>query len=154
MRIYTASLETASLATARSLMLLENPADTALLIMNASAVAPDDDTNEQLDITFQRITTFGTPTGTAVIPALNSPGDAASGVTVTADITASEPTYTVNTEVGHEGGPSVGNGWRYDPLVLERMMEVSPNTDIGLRLLTATTARTLVVRITFMEIGG
>lgn len=154
MRVYTASLETGSVSTARSLMLLENPTDTALLIIGASVIAPDDDTNEQMDITLQTITTFGTPIGTAVTPAPHSPGDAASGVTATGDITAAEPTYTASTEVGHEGASSIG-GWRYDPLTLERAKEVSPNTDMGIRLLTApNTAKTLVVRITFIEIGG
>ena len=154
MRVYTASLETGSVSTARSLMLLENPTDTALLIIGASVVAPDDDANEQMDIALQTITTFGTPTGTSVTPAPHSPGDSASGVTVTGNITADEPTYTTSTEIGHEGSSSVG-GWRYDPGILERAMEVSPNTDIGLRLLAAPdAAKTLVVRITFIEIGG
>ena len=154
MRVYTVSFETPPISTARSLFLLENPTDTALLIIEASVVASQNQLNEQNHFNFQRITTFGTPTGTAVTPAPHSPGDPASGVTVTANITADEPTYTASTQIGSRAASSLG-GWSYDPLTLERAMEVAPNTDIGLRMVDSlSTARNFVFAITFIEIGG
>lgn len=153
MRVYTASIETASISAAKTLMSIQNPADQALVILSAEVVAPDDDTNEQLHIAFQRITSGAPGTGTAVTPAKTQTGDPASGVTCTADITASEPTYTASTEHGMAGASSLG-GWRYLPTLAEALT-LSPSENIGLRLLTAPgTAKTLTVRVTFGEIGG
>lgn len=154
MRLYTAHFETGFVSTARSLMLLENPADTALLIIGASVVASGDERNEQNHFALQRITTFGTPTGSAASVSPSSPGDPASGVTATADITAGEPTYTASTSTGSNAASSIG-GWVYDPRILERAMEVSPSTDIGLRMFdTPQFPKLFVIQITFIEIGG
>lgn len=155
MRVYTSTIETVSTGAAKTLSTIQNPSDQVCQILEAHVVAPDDDTNEQLDIAFQKITSLGTPTGTAVTPTKHMTGSPAAGVTTTMDITASEPTYgAANVDViGRQGASSLG-GWHYQP-PRGAELTLSPGENWGLRLLTAPgTSKTLTVQITFAEIGG
>ncbi len=151
-RVYTASIETATATAAQTLLLLEVPATVAVIIHSAEVVAPDDDTNEQIHITLQRLAAVTTPTGTAVTPAKHATGDAASVCSVIGDVTASEPSYDSNTELGNSGASSLG-GWRFEPVIAERP-EVPPSDAIGLRILTDRgTSKTLTARLTYEEVG-
>lgn len=152
-RIYSLGAKTASITAAKTLMLIENPAATVLLLRGAHVVAPDNDTNEQLDLVLQRGNVIGTPTGTGVTPAPHSQGDSASGVTATADLTVEPTSYTASTEIAFRGGSSLG-GYHYDPPEKE-MAEVSPSEFWGLRMLTAMgSAKILSVDVIIEELGG
>ncbi len=152
---YTMSGPTASFTTApRTLAYIEVATDVVVILISTEVVAPDNDTNEQLDIAWQRITTLGTPTATTIVPRVHQQGFTAAGSVTRLDVTASEPTtYTAATEIGRAGASSLG-GWRYEPAPEERIA-MSPDSDWGLRILTTMgTAKILTVRFTFMELGG
>lgn len=152
-RFYTIPFETAAGdGTARTLMLLENPADTVLKIVGINVVAVDNDTNEQLNLRFQRVNVIGTPVGTAVTPTQHSTGDSASGITATADLSTEPTSYLASTEIGFRGASSLG-GYIYDPP--ERaQLEISPDQDWGLRVIDAFTAKSLSIEIVIEELGG
>ena len=151
-RIYEVSFPCVTVTSAQTLLYLTAPSTMCGRIRYASAVIADVDTNEQTYCTLQRITTLGTPTGTTVVPAKTSPGDAASSFTCKADITAAEPSYTADTEVGHEANPSL-SGWRFQPLRPEEYMDIAPSASVGVRLRGAIASSTVVVRVVFEEIG-
>ena len=152
MRYYSVSMETSSISAAKTLLYLTTPNDMVVQIVSVEVVAPDDDTNEQMHCTLQRITTLGTPTATAQTAAPHASGDAAATVTIAGDVTASEPTYTANTEIGEAGAPSL-TGYRQEWPDPHARPTVPPSSNIGLRLLTAPgTAKTLTVRMTFCEV--
>jgi hypothetical protein len=149
--VYTATYRITGLSAARTLMYLKAPADKVLEILSASVTNEGNETNEQLLCTLQRITTEGTPTATAVTPARHEPGDQAAGATVKANVTASEPTYTADTEIGREGFSSLG-GWYFDPTPEER--PIIPGQGLmGLRLISTPAAFDGVAKITWREIG-
>src|SRR5262245_8998228 len=137
MRVYTSSIETSSINAAKTLSTIQNPNDQVCVILEAHVSAPDDDVNEQLDIAFQKITSLGSPTGTAVTPTKHMTGSPSAGVTTTMDVTASEPTYgAANVDVvGRQGASSLG-GWHYTP-TFQNALYMSPSENWGLRLLTA-----------------
>lgn len=149
--VYTATVAITGLAAAKTLMYLTAPADKVVEILSASVTNEDTETNEQLKCCLQRVTS-GTPTATTLTPSKHEAGDQAAGSTVKGNVTASEFTYTANTEIGNEGASSLG-GWRYQPIPEERPI-VAGQLSIGLRLITATiTAINAVVTLTFREIG-
>lgn len=154
--IYTASYRLSGVTiTARTLMYLTTPSTAVVALLAAHVTNDDNDTNEQMRLALQRITSLGTPTATAVTPAPHESGDQAAGSTVAANITASEPTYgaaNVST-YGHAGVPSL-HGWHFEPLTDAQQVFVAPATSIGLRLLADLAANTsLDIEITFREIG-
>lgn len=152
-QVYEASIETVSAVSAKTLMYIEVATTVAVLLHYVEVTAAHNDTNEQLEITIQQITTLGTPTATTITPAKLVGGNAVPDSVVKGDVTASEPTYTANTDIGHMGASSLG-GWRYDPAGGPKL-EMSPNSDWGIRLVTAMgTAKALSVRMIFEEIGG
>jgi hypothetical protein len=124
----------------------------AVIIHSAEVVAPDDDTNEQLHITLQRLATVATPTGTTLVAAKHAQGDPVSACSVVGDVTAAEPTYDAGTRIGESGASSLG-GWRFEPVVAERP-EIPPSEAMGLHIVTARgTSKTLTARITYEEVG-
>lgn len=149
--VYTASYRISGLAAAKTLMYLTAPASAVVEILSASVTNEANETNEQILCTFQKIGTLGTPTATTVTPAKHEDGDQAAGSTVKANVTASEPTYTADTEIAREGTSSLG-GWFYTPVPEERKY-VPPSGSIGLRVINAPTSFDAVVRLTFREIG-
>lgn len=149
--VYTASIKISALTAAKTLAYITAPAGAAIEIISAYVTNESNETNEQCACTLQRITTLGTPTGTSLTPAKTEAGDQASGATVVGNITANEPTYTSNTDHGHDGFPSIG-GWAYTPVWEERMY-IAPGASVGLRNLNSLTSTDVDVRITWREIG-
>lgn len=154
MRVYTATMKTSSGTGPKTFAYITTPSTMVAKILSAAVVAPDDDVNEQMDISIHKITSLGTPTATTITPTKHENGDAAAASTVKMDVTGSEPTYdSANTNVvGREGAPSLG-GWRYQPSKGEELV-IPPSTSWGIRLNTAFgTSRAVTVRLTFGEIG-
>ena len=153
-RTYTASIKTTSaLTNASTLLYITAPADMVVEIISARVVAPDNDTNEQLDLGLNAITSLGTPNATTVTPGNHEVGDAASTVTSKGEVTASEPTYSSTRVIGRGDGASSLGGWHHRPDRDERIV-LSPSESWGLRLFTAITAKSLACEITYREIGG
>jgi len=151
-RVYTATIDCASRTIAQTLVFIEVPSTVAVIIHSAEVVAPDDDTNEQIHCTLQRLATVATPTATTMTPSKHSNGDAVSVCNVFGDATAGEPTYDANTRIGESGASSLG-GWRFEPVISERP-EVPPGAGMGLHIVTVrNTTKSLTARITYEEIG-
>lgn len=150
--VYTVTYHISDLDVEKTLILLSAPADKVVEVLSASVTNDDNAVNEQFQCTLQRVQTLGSPTGTSATPAKHEEGDQSAGSTVLANITASEPTYAANTEIGREATSSVG-GWYFDPTPEERPT-VKPSGTIGLRHLgTLGTGFGAVIRVTFREIG-
>ena len=150
--VYEGFISITGLNSARTLMYLTSPSTAAIEILEASVTTKGSNvTNQQLECCLQRITTLGTPTGTAITAAKMENGDAASAATCVGNITASEPTYTNNTVIGGEGFSSLG-GWRYQPIPEDRMV-MPPSSNIGLKLVGSITSCDADVRLVWREIG-
>jgi hypothetical protein len=149
--VYEAVYKISGVAAAKTLAYLTAPATAIVEILGASVTDASNETNEQLDCFIKKIGTLGTPTATSLTPSKTEDGDQAAGSTVKANVTASEPTYTSNTEVGWEGASSL-SGWFYDPIPEERKY-VPPGGSVGIYLNQAITAADLVVRLRFREVG-
>jgi hypothetical protein len=149
--VYTAEIEIASLSAAKTVMLLELPADIVVEILSAHITNMDNDSNEQLEAGLFEVTTIGSPTGTAVTPEPHE-GVLAAGTTATGDLSA-EPTAYNGKGYDRQGFSNLA-GYRYDPIPEERAI-LSPSADVGLRLLSApATAFKAACQIVFREIGG
>lgn len=153
-QVYEASFSIAGLTTSRTLMWQTAPADAITAIMSAHVTNATNETNEQFEVVFQRITTLSTPTSTAVVPGPKNVGYTTSGVTMEANVTSGESTYpSVNVqEAGKQGAASLG-GWHFEPPPDERFV-TSAADNTGLRLLASVTAFDAKVTWTFDEIGG
>lgn len=149
--VYTASYRISGLSAAKTLMYVTAPSTKVVEILSASLCNETNETNEQLLCTLQTVNSLGTPTATTVTPAKHEAGDQAAGSTVKANVTASEPTYVSDTEIGREGFSSLG-GYYYDPMPEERPT-IAPSATMGLRIINAPTSFDAVVKITFREIG-
>lgn len=149
--VYEAVIKISGLTTARTLAYITTPATAVVEIIGASVTNASNETNEQMECALQRIGTLGTPTATTLTPSKDEAGDQAAASTVKGNVTASEPTYTANTELGYEGAPSLG-GWVFEPGAMERPI-IAPSTSMGLRLLQTITSVDAVVRVRFREIG-
>ena len=150
--VYEASLQISGLNAARTLLYLTAPSGKCVEVLSASVTNATNETNEQLECCLQRITTLGTPTGTALTPTKMEQGDQAAGSTAVGNVTASEPTYTSNTQIGRRGFPSLG-GWEFAPVPEERPV-IAPSESWGLRILAApSSAIDADVRVVFREIG-
>jgi hypothetical protein len=149
--VYTATYTISGLTTARTLMYITAAATHVVEIVSARVANKSNETNEQMEITLQKVATLGTPTATTVTPAKDEAGDQAAACTVKANVTASEPSYTANTEVGYDGESSLA-GYLYEPPDKLRPV-IAPSATWGLRLMTAVTSLDAVVRIRFREIG-
>lgn len=151
--VYEASHKISALATAATLMYITAPANKVVEILSIEVTDATNETNEQMEITFQLISSLGTPTATTVTPSKLEQGDQAAGSTVKAAVTASEPTYSSGpaVEVGRAGVATLG-GYRYAPVPEERPV-VAGGASWGLRLLANITAIDAVVVMRFREIG-
>ena len=151
--IYTVQEKCTGLTAARTLLFIDAPSDGIVRILSASITNPLNETNEQLEACLQRITTLGTPTATTLTPAKHEEDSPAFSGVVKGNVSASEPTYTANTEMGYEGFGSL-TGWFFRPTPLE-IVCCAPSSDIGLRLLTTSfTSVDLIASMTFEKIGG
>jgi hypothetical protein len=149
--VYEASIHIAGLNGLKTLILLEVPAGKTLEILSASVTNATNNTNQQLEAGFYNVTTLGSPAGTSVTPWQNEQGDAASSVTVLANLTAEPTTYNATSFAGM-GFASLA-GWQYQPVPEERLI-MSPSKNWGLRLTdTAPTAFDCDARVSWREIG-
>jgi hypothetical protein len=149
--VYSAHIAISGLAAAKTLMYITAPANKVVEILSASITNDSNETNEQCFAGFQRISSLGTPTATTLTPGQSEAGDQAAGSTVKGNVTASEPTYAADTEIGKEGFSSLG-GWYFDPTPEERPI-IGGAASLGLRLFNSPTAFDAMVRITFRELG-
>lgn len=150
--VYNAQVQVTGVTTGKTLIYVTAPATAAVEILSANVTAIGSNvTNQNMECTLQRVGTLGTPTGTSLTASKSENGDQAAGSTVVGNVTASEPTYTNNTQVGKEGAASLG-GWRYQPVPEERMV-IPPSGTVGLRLLTTLTSTDLNAQLQFREIG-
>lgn len=149
--MYTATYRISGLNAAKTLMYITAPSNKNIRLFSASVTDETNETNEQLICTFQRISSLGTPTATAVTPAPHETGDQAASATVKANVTASEPSFASDTELGREGFSSLG-GWYFDPTPEERPV-FAGGASWGIRILNAPTSFDAVVRVTFCEEG-
>ncbi|GEM_PF-7101393 len=149
--VYTAEIEIASVSAAKTLLLLEAPADGVLEILSANVTNMNNDSNEQLEAGLFEVTTKGTPAGTSVTPTKHEPGDQASSATATGDLTA-EPSAYDTKAIDRQGFSNLA-GYRYDPIPEERPV-VKPGGLVGLRLLAApATAAKMTAQIVYRQIG-
>ncbi len=151
--VYVAEAIITGVTAAQTLMYLESPADAVIEILSALVTQIDIDTSEQLEFSLTRITSLGTPTtSTTVTPEKTEQGSPAAGSIVKADVTASEPTYHT-VDYDHQGVSNLA-GYEFLPPPEGRVL-ISPNSDVGIRLLNNPLAATaFVVQMTFREIGG
>jgi hypothetical protein len=156
--VYTVNYRVAALAAARTLVYCTAAATHLLELLYTEVSNESNETNEQVVLAWQRITTLGTPTATTVTPTKAEKGDQAAASTWKANVTASEPTYgaiaqggAIVDAVGLKGVPSLG-GYIYAPAPEERQMFAASDS-WGLRLLNAPTAFDLVLEVRFREVG-
>jgi hypothetical protein len=151
--VYEASFQISALSAAKTLAYITAPSNKVVEILSASVTNADNETNEQLEIGWSKISTLGTPTGTTITPTKMEQGDQAASSTVKGNVTGSEPTYASapSIEVGREGVPSLG-GWRYAPVPEERLV-IAGGDSWGLYNYNSITALKASVRIVFREIG-
>lgn len=149
---YTAQAKASTISAALTLLYITAPANKVITILSTYiGTAGSNTTNQQLEATWQLVGTLGTPTGTAVTPTPTEQGDGASGATVVATITASEPTYTAGKLHGHGGFSSLG-GYQYAPLPEERFV-IAGGATWGLRMLSTPTSTDFVTEVTYVECG-
>jgi hypothetical protein len=147
--VYTAATKIAALNASKTLAYLTAPATKAIEIIAVTVTNESNANNFQGQIAIQNITSLGTPTATSVTPTPHESGDQAAGSVTKFNVTASEPTY--GTVITQEGFASLV-GYRHEPAPEERII-VTPNTSIGIRMITTPTAFDCDVRVTFREIG-
>lgn len=144
---YEAEIAISGLSSARTLLYWTAPAAKAVEVLLATVGNCSNETNEQIQLAWQRVNALGTPTGTALTPTPCQQGDQAAGSTVVGNVTASEPSYVANTKIGAQGVPSL-QGYRYD-----EPFTIQPGATYGLRLLTGPTAFDAQVNVRAREIG-
>lgn len=147
--VYTAGITIPGLASAKTLLLLQPPANMVVEILSVAINNLNSETSEQLAAEVSFVNVTGSPTGDSVTPTKHEIGDAAAGSTVTGDLDA-EPTSYLNPI--DKQGFNVLSGYRYDPIPEERPI-VKAGSLIGLRLLTAPTAFDAYAQIVYREIG-
>lgn len=152
--VYRANLTVSGLTAGRTLMYLTAPSGKVVEIISAR-IGPSGSnvTNQNLNAAFQKVGTLGTPTvGATLTPTKMEQGDQVAGSTVKGTVTASEPTYTADTQVDRQGFASLA-GYLHGPVPEERLV-IAPSDTWGLRLLTSSfTSADFDVEIVFREIG-
>ena len=154
MRVYDAFIKISGLNSARTLLYVTVASNKIVRLLHTSVTDASNETNEQLEVVWQKITTVGTPTKTDITPTKHDQGDAASGATVAGNVTASEPTYTANVVFGQQGFPSLtGYLWPPTPLPLVAYRVFTVGDSWGLRLLSTPTAFDAIILATWGEEG-
>jgi hypothetical protein len=148
--VYTASIDISSFASAKTLMLIRTPSTAVIELLNVHVTNLDVEVSEQLSIGLFRVSTIGSPTGTAITPEKHETGDAASAATVTGNLTV-EPTSYATVPIDKQGTNNLA-GYHYDPIPEERPI-IPPSSGIGVRMLVAPTAFNCSIKVTFREIG-
>ena len=157
--VYVANYRIATVTTGpKTLMYVTAPAAVAVEVIAASVTNENNESNEQMILCIQKITTLGTPTATTITPAKVEAGDQAAASTVKANVTASEPTYgaiaqgaAIADVHGLQGIPSL-NGWTLGDFV-ERRLVIPPSVSYGLRLVLTVASVDLAIEWVFREVG-
>ncbi len=149
---YTATIKISALAAAKTLIYITAPSNRLVEVLDTHIGPDSNTTNQELEATWQRISTLGTPTGTTITPAPQEKGDQAAASTVVGNITASEPTYAANTDIGHKGFSSLG-GLDLTPIPEARGPYIQGSDTWGLRMISAPTSMDTQVTVVFREMG-
>lgn len=154
MRKYTAEYVITSLSTAKTLLLGQAPSTMVIIILNVTVKDLNTPTVEQWEVSVNRVTTRGSPTGTSISAGnvqKGSKGDGNTSVTWLADLTAEPTTYDAN-PLDHDGVPNTP-GYRYEPS-LEDRPEISPSESFGIRMIGTPAATKVRVSVSYLELGG
>jgi hypothetical protein len=150
--VYTGEIKISGLATAKSLLLATIPTNKVVEILETHVSNSSNETNEQIEITWAKVTTLGTPVGTAITPTPTEAGDQAAGLTTFIMNLTTEPTTVSTTLVhDHEGVPSL-TGYHKEPVPEARLYMTGGDTWV-LKNLAALTAADVVVNVKFRVIG-
>ena len=154
MRVYDAVIKISGLNSARTLLYITVATNDLVRPIHASVTNATVETNEQLEVLWQKITTVGTPTKTDITPTKHDQGDTASGSTVAGNVTASEPTYTAGVILGQQGFPSLsGYMWPPTPVPMPALPVFTGGDSWGLRMISTPAAFDAIVLVTFGEEG-
>lgn len=150
---YEATIQDSSASAAKTLLYITVPANKVVEVLSAEVTNADNETNEQCEVTFSKISSLGTPTATTITPTKMEQGDQAASSTVKGVVSGSEPTYTTGpvVEFGRKGFPSLA-GYQYAPVPEERPI-LAGGDSWGLRLLNSPSALKLDVVLRFRELG-
>jgi len=148
--VYSANINGA-VSAAATLLYITVASGKVVEILGISVTNATNETNEQCECALQKVNSLGTPTATTLTPSKHEHGDQAAASGVKGLVTASEPTYVANTEIGRQGFASL-NGYYFQPAPEERPILASGDS-WGLRLLNAPAALNVVVNVMFREIG-
>ncbi len=149
--VYRANIAIAGLNSARTVLYITAPSTAIVEILSAKIGDMDNATNQQLEACWQKVTS-GSPTATSLTPTKSEQGDQAAGSTVAGNVTASDFTYTSNTQFDLQGFAMLA-GYQHAPVPEERLY-IAPSATWGLRLLTSSpTSFGCVVEAVFREIG-
>lgn len=146
MTTYTTTYQIEGLNQDETLLLLMGASDRHLVVHRAEATFQG--ANQQLTCSLEEVETLGSPTGTLVPPFAPGSSEEA-GATVLADITAGEPEYLENSELGKASFPSAA-GWLLQPPTADRP-RYNRGANVGIRLLTAPASTNCIVTITWHE---
>jgi hypothetical protein len=150
--VYTSGIKISGLSAAKTLIYITAPSGKAIEILGAKiGNAPTNGTNQQLEALLQRVSSLGSPTGTAITPTPHEKGDQAAGATVVGNVTANEPAYATGAIWDQQGFASLA-GYQHCPLPEERVI-VQPGDTVGLRMISTPVAFDCVVTLTHREIG-
>jgi hypothetical protein len=150
--VYRANIKASGVNSGRTLCYITAPANKVVEILSAKIGNESNTTNQQLSACLQLVSSLGTPTGTSLTPTKAEQGDGAAGSTVVGNVTASEPTYTSNTQFDLQGFASLA-GYQHAPVPEERLV-IAGGATWGLRLLTTSpTSFDCDVEVVFREIG-
>ena len=150
--VYTATINISPISAAKTLILLQNGANTVVEILSARVTNRSNETNEQLEVELTRVATAGSPTGTSITACKSEDGDAASACTVIGDLSA-EPSSYATTPIDRQGMASL-SGYDYTPIP-EARAAISPSDYVGLRLITTPSSSfNCTATLTWREIGG
>jgi hypothetical protein len=144
---YTAHHKISALIAAKTLLYLTVPSNKQVTVRDTKVTNGSNETNEQIEVCWQRITTLGTPTATTLTPSKDEIGDQAASSTLKADVTASEPTYGANTEIDRQGVASLA-GYRSQKEVV-----MAGGDSWGLRLLNSPSSFDAIITVVFDERG-
>lgn len=149
--VYVANYKITGLTTARTLMYFSASSSKVIEVLATRIANLTNEANEQMEVCWQKISTLGTPTATTVTPAKAEDGDQAATLTVKANVTGSEPTYSSGTELYYDGPSSLSG---YDPNILpETRFYIPPSGNWGLRLLANVVSFDALVSTWLREIG-
>lgn len=149
---YYAKIAITSLNSQRTLTYGTAPAGKIVEVLNIHVGDTSNATNQQLRLVLSKVSSLGTPTGTALTPTKDEIGDQAAASTWVGNVTASEPTYATGPAVERRdrGVPMIGG---YNESFGPGECVIAPGDTWGLRLLTTPTSFDAVVEVEFVERG-